>query len=127
MRLKAIYFASLLFAGLALAPAMAHLLELPNKIDLTGEDYLVVQRNYRGWALLGVVVVAALLSTLALTIMLRIRGGPFALASPPFCASPARRWFSGRTRFRPTGRRTTGLSCQRTGTRCARSGNTLTP
>jgi hypothetical protein len=40
MRLKAIYFASLLFAALALAPAMAHLLELPNKIDLTDEDYL---------------------------------------------------------------------------------------
>lgn len=80
MWLKAIYFASLLFAALALAPAMAHLLELPNKINLTAEDYLVVQGNYRGWALLGVVVVPALLSTLALTITLRIRGGPFALA-----------------------------------------------
>jgi ABC-type branched-subunit amino acid transport system permease subunit len=80
MWLKAMYFASLFFAALALAPAMAHLLELPNKINLTGEDYLVVQRNYRGWALVGVAVVAAFVSTLVLTIMLRIRGGPFALA-----------------------------------------------
>ncbi len=79
-----IYFASLFFAALALAPAMAHLLELPNKINLTGEDYLVVQRNYRGWALVGVVVVAAFVSTLVLTIMLRIRGGPFALALVAF-------------------------------------------
>jgi hypothetical protein len=43
-------FLSLLFAALALAPAMAHLLELPNKINLSREDYLKVQQIYRGWA-----------------------------------------------------------------------------
>jgi ribose/xylose/arabinose/galactoside ABC-type transport system permease subunit len=68
MWLKAIYFFSLLFTALALAPAMAHLLELPNKMNLSREDYLTVQQIYRGWALLGFVVVGALLSTLALTI-----------------------------------------------------------
>ena len=62
--LTAARFASLLFAALALAPAMAHLLELPNKIDLAREDYRTVQQIYRGWALLGFVVVGALLSTL---------------------------------------------------------------
>jgi hypothetical protein len=50
---------------------MAHLLELPNKIRLSREDYLTVQQIYRGWALLGSVVVAALLSTLALTVTVR--------------------------------------------------------
>ncbi|MEX0806296.1 MAG: DUF1772 domain-containing protein [Candidatus Binatia bacterium] len=50
---------------------MAHLLELPNKINLSREDYLTVQQIYRGWALLGFVVVGALLSTLVLTIIIR--------------------------------------------------------
>jgi len=34
---------------------MAHLLELPKKIKLSAEDYLIVQQIYRGWSLLGVV------------------------------------------------------------------------
>jgi hypothetical protein len=68
---------SLLFCALALAPAMAHLLELPNKIGLSRDEYLVVQQVYRGWALLGVVVYGALLSTLALTIAARKQAGEF--------------------------------------------------
>jgi hypothetical protein len=71
MWLKTLYFLSLLFAALALAPAMAHVLELPNKIALPRGEYLIVQQIYRGWALLGFVVAGALLSTLILTIMLR--------------------------------------------------------
>jgi len=73
-------FCSLFFAALALAPALAHVLELPNKLGLSRADYLTVQQIYRGWAWLGVVVVGALLSTLALTIMLRKRGRGFRLA-----------------------------------------------
>src|SRR5919106_1101732 len=71
MWVRIFYFLSLLFAALALAPAMAHLLELPNKINLSREDYFTVQQIYRGWSLLGIVVFGALLSTLALTIKLR--------------------------------------------------------
>ncbi len=71
MGLNTMRFMSLLFTALALAPALAHVLELPNKINLSGEDYLTVQQIYRGWALLGIVVVGALLSTLVLTIMVR--------------------------------------------------------
>jgi hypothetical protein len=71
MGLHIVRFLSLLFAALALAPAMAHLLELPNKIKLSRDEYLTVQQIYRGWALLGVVVFGALLSTLALTILVR--------------------------------------------------------
>ena len=55
-------FIALLCTALALAPALAHLLELPNKINLSREDYLTVQQIYRGWALLGFVVAGALLS-----------------------------------------------------------------
>jgi hypothetical protein len=72
-------FCSLLFAALALAPALAHVIELPNKIGLSRADYLIVQQIYRGWAWLGIVVVGALLSTLALTIMLRKRRRAFGL------------------------------------------------
>ncbi|HZR04099.1 MAG TPA: DUF1772 domain-containing protein [Burkholderiales bacterium] len=71
MSLKIVYFLSLLFVALAMTPAFAHLLELPHKITLSGTDYLVVQQVYRGWALVGIVVIAALLSTLALSVMTR--------------------------------------------------------
>ncbi|HXM83019.1 MAG TPA: hypothetical protein VN929_13955 [Burkholderiales bacterium] len=37
-------FFNLPFAALALAPAPAHLLELPNKINLSRDDYLTVPR-----------------------------------------------------------------------------------
>ena len=77
MALNAARFSSLLFAALALAPALAHLLELPNKIGLSRDEYLTVQQIYRGWALLGLVVVGALLSTLALAIMVRKRPREF--------------------------------------------------
>ncbi|HZE70640.1 MAG TPA: hypothetical protein VE135_14100 [Pyrinomonadaceae bacterium] len=80
MWLKATYFSSLVFAALALAPAMAHLLELPNKINLPREAYLTVQQIYRGWVLVGFVVAGALLSTLALTITVRQERGAFSFA-----------------------------------------------
>lgn len=69
--LNTIRFISLLFTALALGIALAHALELPNKINLSREDYLTVQQIYRGWALLGIIEVTALLSTLVLTIKVR--------------------------------------------------------
>ncbi len=77
-------FSSLLFAALALAPALAHLLELPNKIGLSRDDYLIVQQIYRGWASLGFVVAGALLSTLVLMLMVRNRPKVFALTAIAF-------------------------------------------
>jgi len=77
-------FLSLIFCALALAPAMAHLLELPNTMRLSRDEYLVVQQIYRGWALLGVVVFGALLSTLALAIVVRKRAGEFGPALTAF-------------------------------------------
>jgi ribose/xylose/arabinose/galactoside ABC-type transport system permease subunit len=82
--LNAARFFSLLFAALALAPALAHLLELPNKIGLSRDDYLIVQQIYRGWALLGFVVAGALLSTLALMIMVRGQRKAFVLTLVAF-------------------------------------------
>jgi hypothetical protein len=82
--LKIVRFFSLLFVALVLAPALAHLLELPNKIGLSREEYLVVQKIYSGWALLGIVVIGALLSTLVLTIMVRHQPGVFGLTLAAF-------------------------------------------
>ena len=75
---------ALFFAALALAPALAHLLELPNKIGLSREQYLTVQQIYRGWALLGIVILGALVSTLVLTIRSYGRRREFALALTAF-------------------------------------------
>ncbi len=84
MHLKWTYFVAFLFAALALRPAMAHLLELPNKIGLSAQDYFTVQGIYRGWALLGVVVFGALASTLVLAILLRRDRAPSAWAAVAF-------------------------------------------
>ncbi|MER3423466.1 MAG: DUF1772 domain-containing protein [Nitrospiraceae bacterium] len=84
MGLNIVRFLSLLFVALAMAPAMAHLLELPNKITLSRDEYLTVQQIYRGWALLGFVVFGALVSTLILTIMVRHEPKAFALTLTAF-------------------------------------------
>ena len=74
-------FLSILFVALTMAPSVAHLLELPNKISLPADDYLTVQQIYRGWALLGVVILGAVLSTAAHLIVLRLRRQPWLLAA----------------------------------------------
>jgi ribose/xylose/arabinose/galactoside ABC-type transport system permease subunit len=79
MALKTIWCLSLFFTALALAPAMAHLLALPNEIGSLREQYLIVQQIYRGWAFLGILIIGALLSTLALTIMVRKYSQTFVL------------------------------------------------
>lgn len=80
MNMSLIWVASLLLASLAMVPAGAHLLELPNKIKLSGKEYLTAQRLYRGWALAGIVAAAALLSVLVLLFMVRDWPTAFALA-----------------------------------------------
>jgi uncharacterized membrane protein len=77
-------FFSFLFAALALGPALAHLLELPNKIGLAEAEYFTVQQIYRSWALLGIVVFGALISTLILTILSRRQQRGFRLALTAF-------------------------------------------
>ena len=63
MSLTLLRLSAVLFTAVAMAAAFAHLLELPNKISLTREEYFTVQQIYRGWALLGLVVVGALVTT----------------------------------------------------------------
>jgi len=79
MALDTVRFLGILLAALALVPAAAHLMELPNKTQLSGADYLVVQQLYRGWAFAGIVVIGALLSTLLLAFMVRSQPRAFVL------------------------------------------------
>jgi hypothetical protein len=44
-----VFFVALLASALVLGPALAHVLELPNKIGLPREEYFIVQKAYRGW------------------------------------------------------------------------------
>ncbi len=60
---------ALVLTAVALVPAAAHVLELPNKLPLPREEYLTVQQVYRGWSRLGYVVIAALLATMWLAVV----------------------------------------------------------
>lgn len=61
-----VQFSAIVTTALALAPSLAHVMELPNKIHLARDSYLVAQRLYRGWQFAGVLVVGALVSTFLL-------------------------------------------------------------
>jgi hypothetical protein len=71
LMVRTVWLAAFVALGLALGGSLAHLYELPHKLRLAGEEYLVVQQIYRGWAWLAVPIGAALLSTLFLAIALR--------------------------------------------------------
>jgi len=71
MATKTFFLLSIILVAIGMAAGMAHLFALPNKIDLAREDYLTVQQIYRGWALLGIADIGALVSTLVLTVLAR--------------------------------------------------------
>lgn len=60
---------ALLSTAVALGAALAHLFELPNKIGLARDDYFVVQGIYRGWSLLGIVLLIQLISIVAVIVL----------------------------------------------------------
>jgi len=73
-------FIALVLTALALVPVGAHLFALPNKIGMDEPDYFVAQRIYDGWALLGVVLIGAIITNAAAAIASRRQAWPFALA-----------------------------------------------
>lgn len=84
MPTKISFFISLLFASIALAPSLTHLLELPHKVHMSEPEYLVAQQLYRGWPLPGIAVTVALLSTLLLCIQVRKQPFVFTLTLVAF-------------------------------------------
>jgi hypothetical protein len=83
MRIRIFQFSAVILTALALVPGGAHLLELPHKIGLGRESYLTVQQIYRGWALLGIILVAAVLASLLLAYLSRGQ------RTPALCAGAA--------------------------------------
>jgi hypothetical protein len=84
MKLKVAQFFAIVLTALALVPVGAHLLEFANKTVLLQEQYFIVQGIYNGWALLGVVLIAAILANLVLAWLLRGRGPAFGFALAGF-------------------------------------------
>jgi hypothetical protein len=62
---------SVLFTAVAFAAGFAHLVSLPNKLPMSREEYFTAQQVYRGWALLGVPIFAALVLTITLAVIER--------------------------------------------------------
>jgi hypothetical protein len=83
MPTRVLHFLAVVLGALALVPAGAHLLELPNKIALPQADYFIVQGIYRGWWLTGFVLIAATVVDLMLAVHLRRRR---AIAGPAMVA-----------------------------------------
>lgn len=77
---NAVLFVALLATSLAMGGALAHALELPNKIGLDREHYFIVQRNYDGWNRLAYLLVIEVLAIVAVIVL--------------FWAQPAVRWFA---------------------------------
>ena len=57
--------------AVALGASLAHLFELPNKIDLGRDAYFTVQGIYRGWNQLAYVLVIEFMSIIAIIILSR--------------------------------------------------------
>jgi hypothetical protein len=74
---RILQFVAIILTALALVPGGAHLFELPHKISLPEEQYFVVQSIYRGWALFGTVIIAAIAANLVLAFMFFRRRRPF--------------------------------------------------
>lgn len=73
MAIRAARFLALLLTALALIPGGAHLAELPGKMALDREAYFTVQQIYAGWSHFGILLIGALLATLALALLLHQR------------------------------------------------------
>jgi hypothetical protein len=81
MPVRTTQFTAVLLTALDLIPGGAHLLELPNKIGLSQDHYITVQQNYRGWALLGIILIAATIANALATLAMRSQPLPMACAA----------------------------------------------
>lgn len=79
-RAKTLQFLAIVLTALALVPGGAHLFSLPNKIGMDQDNYFVAQAIYRGWALFGAVIFAAIGANLILAVVLRAQRMAAALA-----------------------------------------------
>lgn len=71
MAYEAVFFVALLATALALGGALAHALELPNKIGLPSDEYFIVQKAYRGWNQLAYLLIVQFTSMIGVAVMSR--------------------------------------------------------
>jgi hypothetical protein len=74
---RVLQFIAVVLTALAFVPGGAHLFELPNKIGLSEQPYFLVQSIYRGWALFGTVIIAAVIANILVAAKLWHKGRPF--------------------------------------------------
>jgi hypothetical protein len=75
----ALQVAAVVLTALAMVPTGGHLFEMPNKIGLPEQQYFLVQSIYRGWALFGIVIFAAIGANLLVALLLWRRRKLFSL------------------------------------------------
>jgi hypothetical protein len=68
---EVVFFIALLATVLALGGALAHALELPNKIGLPRDEYFTVQQIYAGWNRLALLLVIQFVSIVSIAVMSR--------------------------------------------------------
>lgn len=66
-----VFFVALISTALALGGAVAHVLELPNKIGLPRDHYFIVQSIYAGWNRLAYLLAIQLASIIAVIVLSR--------------------------------------------------------
>ena len=72
---NAIRFLTVFFEVITLSALFAHLLEMPAKMELSMDSYLVVQGVYRGWSWLGLFEIAAIVLSIVWLIIDRHKKG----------------------------------------------------
>ena len=79
-------FLALVLTALAMAPAYAHVLEMPAKLGLAPPEYLTVQQIYRGFGAIGAVVEpAAVAAAIVLAFLVRGRRAFVPAATGALC------------------------------------------
>lgn len=83
-RLSIVQFFALLCTSISLVPLGAHLAELPHKMRLAADQYMIVQQIYAGWSWFGIAFVLALIFSAWHIWLLRNRGIAFYWATAAF-------------------------------------------
>ncbi|MEZ5779117.1 MAG: hypothetical protein R3E44_12230 [Paracoccaceae bacterium] len=65
------FFIAIMAAAVALGGALAHAMELPHKLAMTGEEYFITQKIYAGWNRLAYVLLLELLGIVAVIFLYR--------------------------------------------------------
>jgi hypothetical protein len=79
--IRILLFIAIVLTAFCLVPGGAHVLEVANKIGLDQNPYMTVQQIYRGWALLGVLLVAAIGVNGLVAVMMRRQTMPMICAA----------------------------------------------